>query len=381
MEKNQAMSRILVVFTIMLLCLFIIGNETPTALASGFNLMAAGQTETTITLSWTKSTDVWFYKYFLWESTAGTNGPWTNIWTSDGNSDSNKYAVTGLSPNTQYWFYVEDTGLSQDYNSNVYQVSTTPKPILSITSKTTTTASLAWTDYNSYSSLIPFESYIIQMRTNGGTWATLTTVTGVNQNSYMVTGLSPARYDFKMYDNAGGYSAASDIATLRIYEPLEIEINQPSTSPLNVGQSVSLTAHVSGGSGYYNYQWNKNGLQMSIATASTYTFSPEGSGTYTIKCTVTDTEDNSLVETASISLTVVPLATQSSTQQPYTQPPNYMPTQTPNTQNNDNGNTDTDNSGNQSLAVIAGIAVVSIIAVIGVVLVITLKQKRKKTIT
>ncbi len=355
----------------LLLLTFFVLNSTPIVNAAGFTLTQSGSTESTITLSWTKSTDVWFYSYTVFISQIGTNGPWTSLWTSDGNSDHNTYAVTGLLPNSQYWFYVQDKGLGVDYQSNTYQASTSSLASLSITSKTTTTASLRWVDYNTPTLLVPFKSYVVEMSTKGGSWATLTTVTDSNQNTYMVTGLSPASYRFRIQNNYGDFSTASNIVSMVINPPLEVHLVQPSTSSINVGQQIQLTAQASGGTGSYNYQWYSNGSPM-YGSSSTYTFNPSESGTYNIKCVVTDSSDASLTAATSTTLSLSAIATS---------PPNN-PTQTPNNPNNgDNNNegTNTTNSGNQGLP-ITTIAVISVIAIaaIGLVVAIFYKQKSAK---
>ena len=370
-NANSASKMFVISSVILLLCLIFIVNPIPLAnAASGFNLTASGQTETTITLSWTKSTDVWFYKYQLWVSSTGTNGPWTNIWTSDGNSTHNTYAVTGLSPNTQYWFYVEDTGLSQDYNSNVYQVSTTPNPQLSITSRTESTASLSWSDYNTYSSLMPFQSYVVQMSTNGGAWSTLTSITDATQNTYVVTGLSPATYAFRMYDKvgtSGEYSSMSNFQTLTIYPPLQVNVPNPSTTTVDAGQQIQLTAYAGGGSGSYIYQWYVDSNPIAGAISSSFSFSSSETGTHSVKCTVRDAQDSStaMVTSNSISLTVPTLYVNLITPTPITTQ-TQAPTVLPDT---------TQPSDNSGLFIVM---FVIIIAIVGIMVAVIFMQKSSK---
>ena len=222
------------------------------------------------------------------------------------------YAVTGLNPDTAYYFIIQDTSNdiigSSTQTSNTLQANTNPIPTLSNPSKTSSTVSLHWSDYNSYSSTVPFESYVVQMSGSGGQWSTLTTITDVSQSTYTVTGLSPAIYQFRMYDKAGlsgQISSTSNSVTVHLYEPLQVQINNPYTS-VNVGQQVQLTAQASCGSGSYNYQWYKNGIQMSIATSSTYSFSPESNGQYSIRCVVKDAQDSTITQTdTSITVTAI----------------------------------------------------------------------------
>jgi peptidoglycan/xylan/chitin deacetylase (PgdA/CDA1 family) len=63
----------------------------------------------------------------------------------------------------------------------------------------------------------------------------------------------------------------------------------PSSWIMDVGQSKTFTAFASGGSGSYtSYQWYVGGVVQSGATASTFSYSPGASGSYSITVTVTD---------------------------------------------------------------------------------------------
>ena len=72
--------------------------------------------------------------------------------------------------------------------------------------------------------------------------------------------------------------------------PLPSATITPLTSSITVGQSVSLTASVSGGASPYTYQWYLNGTAVSGATLSSWTFTPTSGGTYEIYLNVTDAD-------------------------------------------------------------------------------------------
>jgi hypothetical protein len=295
--------------------------------ASTVHVSVASQTATSISLSWTKTSDIIFKNYAVTYSSF-VNGPYiTETTITDASQTS--YAITGLTPNTPYYFIIQDTSndilSSSTQASNTLQANTNPTPILSNPSKTSTTVSLQWSDYNSYSSTVPFESYVVQMSVAGGQWSTLTTITDVSQSTYTVTGLSPATYQFRMYDKAGSsgeISSSSNTITVHLYDQLKVQINNPYSTPVNVGQQVQLTAQASGGSGSYNYQWYKQGIQMSIATFSTYSFSPESSGYYSVRCVVTDSNDASLAQ-ADASVTLTATATTAATATPTPTTPEF----------------------------------------------------------
>jgi hypothetical protein len=69
--------------------------------------------------------------------------------------------------------------------------------------------------------------------------------------------------------------------------PLSVSIAPPSAI-IDLGQSVSFTSTVSGGTSPYTYQWYKNGTAVPLATLSSWTFTPTSAGYYNIHLNVTD---------------------------------------------------------------------------------------------
>jgi hypothetical protein len=89
--------------------------------------------------------------------------------------------------------------------------------------------------------------------------------------------------------------------------PPSVSITPLSTS-INVGQSVTFTSTVSGGTTPYNYQWYLNGAPVSNATSNSWTFTPTTSGIYYVYLKVTDAVGNKAQsETAKITVTAVPV--------------------------------------------------------------------------
>ena len=197
-----------------------------TKAAATLSLYTSGVTEHSITLSWNESPDTFFSGYQLYESTTGTNGAFTEIWSSSSKSQTSTY-VYDLSPDTNYWFYVKDLDLlTGTADSNTYEATTTNVPTLSVTSTTSTTASLQWTDYNTYSSLVPFDSYTLQMSTIGAYsgYSTLTTITSSSQTTYVITGLSAGTYWVQIFDTVG----SSDTA---LSDPVSFTLTAPTATP------------------------------------------------------------------------------------------------------------------------------------------------------
>jgi len=280
----------------------------PTHAAATVSLGTSGYTETTITLTWSQSGDTLFSNYKLYMSSTGTNGPYTAIWSSSTKSQTSAY-VDNLTPSTNYWFYIKDTDLLGSANSNTFQISTSKTPTITSTSTTATTVSLQWDDYNYYSSLVPFTSYVIQMSANGGQLSTLTTITDASQSTYTVTGLSTGTYEFTMSDKvgtSGQYQSSSIPITVSLYQPVQVQIPIPSSTNVDSGKKVQLNADATGGTGVYNYQWYLNGNQISGATSSSYTYvAPNVSETDNIQVTAQDAQDSSLPMATSNTVTLV----------------------------------------------------------------------------
>jgi hypothetical protein len=114
------LSSIILLLFVISICL------TNTALgAASVTLSSPAQTETTVTLAWTKSDDWLFTNYKVTYSTS-VNGPYTTLATIT-NKETTAYAVTGLSPNTDYYFIIQDSGTGVGTTpSNTRQVKTKP---------------------------------------------------------------------------------------------------------------------------------------------------------------------------------------------------------------------------------------------------------------
>lgn len=268
------------------------------AYAFNGNLTCPAETETTATLQWPQSGFMGFTGYNLFISYTGSNGPWTEI-TAAHTTDVTKtsYGVTGLSSNTNYWFYVVEHGvLGQSGQSNTLQVTTASDPQLDpITTYDYSSATLTWTDSNTYSSLEPFVSYTLQMSSSSssGPWSTVTSLTDSTQNSFRQMGLFHQQYWFQLYDTVGPsgntQSSYSNVVEVTIPPPFELNINA-SLTKLDVSQQDQFSSSATGGlPPYSNYQWYLNGTPITGATSSSYLWTPNKAGTYNVYATAQDT--------------------------------------------------------------------------------------------
>ena len=85
---------------------------------------------------------------------------------------------------------------------------------------------------------------------------------------------------------------------------LKVVLNSPNLATYSVGQSINLTARVSGGIPPYNYQWtaekilNWNPLRTEQTklqlNTSNFTFTPYSAGTYHVSLAINDSEGNNI---------------------------------------------------------------------------------------
>jgi hypothetical protein len=88
---------------------------------------------------------------------------------------------------------------------------------------------------------------------------------------------------------------------------ISVSIN-PLSASINVGNSITFTSTVSGGTSPYSYQWYLNGAPASGATSASWTLTPTTGGIYYVYLKVTDSSSNmTQSETARITVASVPV--------------------------------------------------------------------------
>jgi len=162
----------------------------------------------------------------------------------------------------------------------------------------------------------------ITTTTGGTTDPAPATYTYAASSSVSVTAIPEADYVFDHWEldtvnvgSANPYSLLMDadhtLHAVFIYSPpsppLSVSISPLSASIL-IGDSVTFTSTVSGGTSPYTYQWYLNGNPVPGATSSSWTFTPTSTGIYYIYLKVTDANDTTAQsDTARITVTSVPV--------------------------------------------------------------------------
>jgi hypothetical protein len=241
-------------------------------------------------------------------SPSGGTQPYTYQWYLNGSAVSGATSSSWTFTSTiqaYYLVYVRITdSVGVTAQSNTATVSVVPKPPGPTVSINPSSVVMDLTQSVTFTSTVsggtpPYTAYQWYLNGNpvpgatGATWTFTLSSTGSYTVYLIVT------------DNLG-QNGQSNTAPVTVNPPLTVHIELGSI--MDVGQSKTLSAIVSGGTPPYTYQWYINGSAVSGATSSSYTFTPTSPGLYIISVTVTDavgmTASDSVSETVNPALTV-----------------------------------------------------------------------------
>ncbi|GEM_PF-6004578 len=199
----------------------------------------ASVSTSTLTLSWT-DTNSYEDNYFVYlDTTEGESD--TLVTTTASNVTST--AISGLTPNTTYYFTVvasNTAGTATSTQSSTTTISLSPDAPtdLTVTNIQSTSLTLSWTDNTSGTNAE--DNFIVKYGTSTGSYSTTATTTQANTTSSTVTGLTPnTEYFFVVLaTNEAGTATSTEFSTTTLDSaptaPTNLTVSNKSTSTLTL---------------------------------------------------------------------------------------------------------------------------------------------------
>ena len=231
-------------------------------------------------------------------SVAGASGTLSYQWYVDSALQSGQVTSTfGYSPSSSgsYSIYVtaNDSADGLSGSSNVVTVTVNSALVAPTVTATPTTVNQGQTSSLSSTAVSTGTSpYMYQWLQKAPSASSYSAISGATSSSYSfaTTGsTTTGAWSFELQvTDAASALVTSNSVSITVNSALSVSIS-PTSVTLNVGQSQTFSATASGGSGSYSsYQWYVSGVAQSGQTASTFSYSPVSSGSYSITVTVTD---------------------------------------------------------------------------------------------
>ena len=177
------------------------------------------------------------------------------------------------------WTWVTWSPNGQD-STVMYQAG--PSPLSASISPTSATIDLG--QQVSFSSSVSGGTlpYSYQWYSNGSA------IVGANMSSLVFTPTSVGYYQVHLnVTDAASTVVKSNVAGVTVNSALSVSIS-PVSSTIILGQSVSFSSTVTGGTLLYVYQWYLDDLAVSGANSSSWIFTPSSTGYYLVSLKVTD---------------------------------------------------------------------------------------------
>ena len=129
-------------------------------------------------------------------------------------------------------------------------------------------------------------------------------VSGATSSSWTFTPSYAGSYTVNLIvKDAAGDVGTSKTASVTVNAAPSVSIS-PTSVTMRLGQSQTFTSSATAGTPPYSYQWYLNGVAVSGATSSSWTFTPSYAGSYTVKVVVTDAVSGvATSNTASVTVT------------------------------------------------------------------------------
>jgi len=260
--------------------------STDTGTTSTVSYTQTVTSPTTVTVASSQGTVDASQGFTLTATASGGTTPYSYQWytgssgsgTAISGATSSTYTTSESSSGT-YDFYVEVTDSDGSAYSSTYAETVDPALGASISSSLnpsdigqsvvfTASGSGGSGTYNNYNFYLNGGSV---QSSSGNQWTEDFTSTGSNSVYVVIT-------------DSNGYSATSGTITQTVNTDPTVSISS-SQNPTDVGNTVTFTSSVSGGTAGYSYSWSINGNTYTTSSAS-YSFT--SSGTYSVSLSVTD---------------------------------------------------------------------------------------------
>ena len=245
-------------------------------------------------------------EYTLLNSSNYQNGLWVS-WGTHGLGVSSAYAsfrfessIPSASSNIEYAVNVTST---VKINGDYHQIDYTTKQVnLTVNMLNEGKAALAHNFIFSYQNIadwVPADSPSIASFGNGTYTASF--------NAKTTTLNDPLVVSLRCQDARGIFVGANLTCTdtsVTVYSAPTVSVS-PTSWTMDVGQSKTFNATAAGGSGNYtSYQWYVSGVVEPNSTASTFSYSPGSSGSYSITLTVNDSLGTTSAQSSAASVIV-----------------------------------------------------------------------------
>jgi len=131
---------------------------------------------------------------------------------------------------------------------------------------------------------------------------------GANLNSWTFSPAAVGTYSvFLAVTDSHNITKQSQSATVKVMPGLTVSIS-PLNASILLGQSVTFTSTVNGGTLPYSYQWYLDGSSVSPATLNSWTYTPSDTGIHYVYLKVTDAGNSTAhSETARVVVTATPV--------------------------------------------------------------------------
>jgi hypothetical protein len=276
-------------------------------------LVATSNTCNSVDLTWASVQNADSYQLFRENSSGG--------WDSLGTNVNSPYPVTGLSGQTTYRFKLEATNSGDGFTEKTESVvsittgscnacagntaPTAPVVTVSPTSQTLNvgdTASFLFSSTDSQSDAITY-------KVNWGTGGATTTVTSPTTKIWSTAGVYSVRFESSDSCSTTNNTSNVTVKQITVNNPITAPTSSCTSSPLSptVGQTVTWSSTVTGGTAPYTYAWSGDATGNLNTSSQTY----NTTGTKTADLSVTDANGavGTTICSTNVSVSTTPLTT------------------------------------------------------------------------